>query len=226
VLDVGCGAGSTARAIAARVGDRGVVLGVDVSGPLLEAARARGGGPRYLQADAGADPIPGAPWDAAFSRFGVMFFDDPRAAFAHLRAALRPGGRLAFVCWRSAAENAWAREPLAAALPFVGEPPAPTPPGAPGPFAFGDGERLRGLLDGAGFRDVDVRAYDPDYVLGPTPAEAASLSVRIGPLARVLRERGIDPAPARAAVEAMCARHVGPRGVAMPAACWIVRAGA
>ena len=226
VIDVGCGAGATSRALFARVGDGGAVLGVDVSAPLLEVARVRGGGPRYLHADAAEAPIPDAPYDAAFSRFGVMFFADPRAAFAHLRGALRAAGRLAFVCWRGAEENGWARDTLAAALPFLGEPPAPTPPGAPGPFAFADGARLDALLGGAGFRAIDRCPFSADYVLGPTPERAVELAMRTGPVGKLLRERAVDPAPVRAALEALCARHLGARGVTVQAACWVVRASA
>jgi SAM-dependent methyltransferase len=222
VLDVGCGAGATSRALAARVGERGAVLGVDLSEPMLAVARSRAGGPRYLHADVAEAAIPDAPYDAAFSRFGVMFFDDPRAAFARVRGALRPGGRLAFVCWRALEENAWARETLRAALGVLGELPEPSPPGAPGPFAFADGARVRAILEGAGFTDVDVRPLDPDYVLGATPERAASLAVRVGPVGRLVRERGLDPAPLRAALERLCAEHVGARGVSFAAACWVV----
>jgi ubiquinone/menaquinone biosynthesis C-methylase UbiE len=225
ILDVGCGAGATTRLISEAVGESGAVLGLDVSEPLVEAARARGGRARYLCGDAGSLTVPDAPWDALFSRFGVMFFDDPTAAFAHLRGALRSGGRLAFVCWRSAAENPWARAPLAAALPFVGEPPTPAAPGAPGPFAFADDARLRGILEGAGFREVAIEAYDPAYRMGADPAHAADLATRIGPLGALLRERPhVDRAPVRAAVQALFEGHVGPQGVTLPGACWVVRA--
>jgi SAM-dependent methyltransferase len=119
VLDIGCGAGATSRDLAA-LGAK--VIGVDVSKPLIAAAMASGGGPDYVAADAGLWR-PAAPADALFSRFGVMFFEDPPAAFENLRACLKPGGRLAFVCWGPMTENAWAIEPVVAALPHLTTPP-------------------------------------------------------------------------------------------------------
>jgi SAM-dependent methyltransferase len=223
VLDIGCGAGSTSRALAGQVGATGHVVGVDVSGPLLAVAKARGGGPTYLHADAGSTPLPTG-FDAAFSRFGVMFFEDPVAAFANIRRALRPDGRLAFVCWRAAAENAWARDVLSVALPLLREPPMPTPPDAPGPFAFADAGRVRGVLDRAGWRDVGIVPLDTGYLLGATPEEAADLVLVIGPLARLVREQELDPGPVRAAIEGMFRGRVEARGVVVPAASWVVTA--
>src|SRR6185437_8318171 len=138
VLDVGCGAGASSLALAARVGAGGQVLGVDISEPLI--ARARALAPRdapvlFRVADASSAELPEGAFDILFSRFGVMFFDDPTLAFAHMRRALKPGGRLAFVCWRSAAENDWMRLPMGAIKDII-PPTAPRDPEAPGPFSF------------------------------------------------------------------------------------------
>ncbi len=127
VLDVGCGAG-------------GQVLGVDTSEPLI--GRARALAPQdtpvlFRVADASSAELPEGAFDILFSRFGVMFFDDPTGAFAHMRRALQPGGRVAFVCWRGAAENDWVRLPMGAIKGIV-PPTAPPDPEAPGPFSFGD----------------------------------------------------------------------------------------
>jgi ubiquinone/menaquinone biosynthesis C-methylase UbiE len=140
VLDVGCGAGASSLALAARVGAGGQVLGVDISEPLISRARARA--PQDTQvpfrvADASSAELPEGAFDILFSRFGVMFFDDPTGAFAHMRRALQPGGRVAFVCWRGAAENDWVRLPMGAIKGIV-PPTAPPDPEAPGPFSFGD----------------------------------------------------------------------------------------
>ena len=224
VLDIGCGAGATSRALAALVGPSGSVLGVDVSGPLLATARARGGGPAFHLGDAGCEPIPGAPFDAAFSRFGVMFFPDPPGAFAHLRAALRPGGRIGFVCWRSMMENAWAQGTLAAALPLLREPPVAPPPDAPGPFSFADAGRLRGILEGAGWSGVEIKPLDTGYVMGATPEEAAETMLHIGPLSRLIREQALDPAPFRQMLLDLLRRNLGEQGPVLAAACWIVTA--
>ncbi|MGE0422645.1 MAG: class I SAM-dependent methyltransferase, partial [Reyranellaceae bacterium] len=136
VLDVGCGAGASSLALAARVGAGGHVLGVDISEPLI--ARARALAPRdttalFRVADASSAELPEAAFDILFSRFGVMFFGDPTGAFAHMRRALQPGGRVAFVCWRGAAENDWVRLPMGAIKGIV-PPTAPPDPEAPGPF--------------------------------------------------------------------------------------------
>jgi SAM-dependent methyltransferase len=225
VLDVGCGTGATSRALKQRVGQEGEVLGIDVSTPILDAARAQGGGPVYLHADAGSAAFPGGPFDAVFSRFGVMFFEDPIAAFAHLRGATRPGARLAFVCWGPLVENPWATEPVIAALPLLREPPPPPVPDAPGPFAFGDGERLRGILASATWSEIELRRLDTVYLLGSTVERAADIALRVGPLARLAREQGADPAPIRDVLRGLFERRrTADGGVAMPASCWIVTA--
>src|SRR5580765_2593349 len=138
VLDVGCGAGASSLALAARVGPAGQVLGVDISEPLigLACALAPQDTPAQFQlADASGAELPEGAFDILFSRFGVMFFDDPTGAFAHMRRALKPGGRVAFVCWRGAAENDWVRLPMAAIKGIV-PPTALSDPEAPGPFSF------------------------------------------------------------------------------------------
>src|SRR5205823_10546814 len=112
VLDVGCGAGASSLALAARVGPGGQVLGVDISEPLIGRARALApqDTPALFQvADASSTELPEGAFDILFSRFGVMFFDDPTAAFSHMRRALKPGARVAFVCWRGMAEYDWVR---------------------------------------------------------------------------------------------------------------------
>jgi SAM-dependent methyltransferase len=137
VLDVGCGAGASSLALAARVGAGGQVLGVDISEPLIGRARALAPQDTPVQfrvADASSAELPEA-FDILFSRFGVMFFDDPTGAFAHMRRALQPGGRVAFVCWRGAAENDWVRLPMGAIKGIV-PPTAPPDPEAPGPLSF------------------------------------------------------------------------------------------
>ncbi|HYZ33803.1 MAG TPA: methyltransferase domain-containing protein, partial [Crenalkalicoccus sp.] len=111
VLDIGCGCGGTLLALADRVGSAGEVLGLDVSAPMLARAAERAAGlpqVRTALGDAAAHPLPPAHFDLGFSRFGVMFFRGPVGAFRHIRAALRPGGRLVFICWRALAENDWA----------------------------------------------------------------------------------------------------------------------
>lgn len=160
VLDVGCGAGASSLALAARLGSTGQVLGVDISEPLIGRALAPKDSPaRFRVADASSDDLPERAFDILFSRFGVMFFDNPTEAFAHMRRALQPGGRVAFVCWRGATENDWMRLPMGAIKGIV-PPTAPPDPEAPGPFSFGDRGRVARILTAAGFTDIAIAPFD------------------------------------------------------------------
>jgi SAM-dependent methyltransferase len=198
IIDLGCGCGDSALALARAVGPTGHVLAVDVSGPMLERARERqqAAGVSQLEfrrADAQTVDFGQAPFDAAFSRFGVMFFDDPAKAFANIGGALHPGGRLAFVCWSAPQENPWITVPMGAAAPLIELPPPP-PPNAPGMFALADPLRTRGLLEAAGFQDVAVEAHSqPMALAGGSLEEACELFLEIGPLGAALRESGAGP---------------------------------
>lgn len=227
LVDIGCGCGQTTLALASRVGPAGAVTGVDISQPMLSEARRRAEAAgvaqvEFVEADAQTYPFPAGGLDAAFSRFGVMFFADPPAAFGNIRKGLKPGGRLAFVCWRPFAENEWMLAPLTAALRHL-PPPVPPQPGAPGPFAFADPERVRGILGQAGFAQI---AIDPlDMPLGGFGLEdSLKMALRIGPLAALLREH---PDAAPKAVEdiraTLAARAVDGR-IWLDGAVWIVTA--
>lgn len=226
VLDVGCGSGATTFEAAWRVGPQGRAVGVDISPALLELARRRAGedgleGVDFMRADAQTHGF--APdFDAIVSRFGVMFFPDPVAAFANLRGALKPGGRLAFACWRSPEDNAISTVPLEAAAPFL-----PTVPrfekDKPGRFGFADPERVRAILDGSGWRDVAIAPLDD-----PTPVSAEDLltmSLRVGPLNPILSQAD-DALRARvgAAVAKALEPYVRDGAAEMNSACWLVTA--
>ncbi|MCC6216448.1 MAG: class I SAM-dependent methyltransferase [Polyangiaceae bacterium] len=223
VLDVGCGCGDTTAELARRVGERGEVIGVDVSRPMLARAAERLGGDqrvRFLEGDAAA--IEAGPLDALFSRFGVMFFADPAAAFGHLRAQLAPGAPIAFVCWKALGENPWAAEPLAAVVEIVGRPPPPAP-GAPGPFAFASEERVRGVLEAAGFHDVRHAAHVLPFRIGESLEDALDQAAGMGPASRLLRESPEElRAPARDALRAWLER-LTPR-FERDGAVWVVTA--
>ena len=227
VIDIGCGCGETSLDLAARVGAQGRVVGIDISTPMLEVAQRRlaaepGLAVEFRQADAQCDDLGRAGFDAAFSRFGVMFFTDPVAAFANIRTAMRPGGRLAFVCWRPLGDNDWMREPLDAAAPYL-PPAAPSDPAAPGPFAFADAVRVRSILTDAGFVSVTIDPFDA-RIGGGDIAESLQLALRIGPLGYQMRENPQLMPSVAGAVRAVLERYAPPRGVMMPAGVWIVRA--
>lgn len=228
VLDIGCGCGATSLALAESVGAQGRVLGVDVSGPMLAVARGRGEGVAnltFVEADASRADLNG-PYDLLFSRFGVMFFDDPPAAFAHMRAALKPGGRLAFVCWRTAAENPWAALPAQTARKAAGIEMPPPDPAAPGPFAFGDKDRVTGILAAAGFTGITFTPFEAPMYLGSSARSAAEGAVRIGPASRVAREAPPERLPAIVeAIGAVLAPLAAADGsIALPGRTWIVTA--
>ncbi len=230
VIDIGCGCGGTSIEIARIVGATGSVLGIDVSQPMLEVARAHAALANcahlaFRDGDASEARLP-ANIDLLFSRFGVMFFGQPSPTFSHLRRSLRTGGRCVFVCWRTPRDNAWAMTPLSAARKAMGVAPAPPDPDAPGPFAFADEERLRAVLSTAGFDDIDVQRFDAAIALGATPRSAAESVAQIGPVSRLVREVGVEHLPIIVdAVERALAPLAEPDGhVSLNGSTWIVSA--
>jgi SAM-dependent methyltransferase len=224
ILDIGCGCGHTTLDLAERVGPSGAVLGIDISRPMLEVARQRPAviRPDFLEIDAQIAPLATASFDAAFSRFGVMFFSDPVAAFANIRQALKPGGRIGFVCWRSYQENPWMRAPVEAAQPFL-PPSPPSDPLAPGPFAFADDGRIGRILADAGFQRVEIDPFDA-MIGGSDLDQTLGLTFRVGPLGAALRENPGLLDKVAEPVRAVLSSYVTPRGVMIPAAAWIVQA--
>ncbi len=228
VLDIGCGCGSTTLLLAPKVAH---VTGLDISAPMLAVARARGAGiPNidWVQADASAY-TPDVPFDLLFSRFGVMFFGDPVAAFTTLRRALRPGGKLAFVCWRPITENPWMQAPLHAAY-GAGAPRLPKP-GAddPGPFAFADPDKVTRILTGAGFSTPVFTKFDTllDVAAGRGVDAALEQATQIGAASRALREspEAVRP-PAIAAIRALLEQHRDGDHVRLGGGMWLVTSSA
>lgn len=170
VLDIGCGAGATALALAQRLGAPAQVTGVDISPALIALAQQRAAAAglatqtQFITADAQRHGFAPASADAVVSRFGVMFFDDPVAAFANLHRATAPGGRLTFLAWRSAAENPFFTAAERAARPLL-PPQPPADPTAPGQFAFADAGRVQAILTAAGWQDVVLEPADVPFTL-------------------------------------------------------------
>ena len=225
VLDIGCGGGETALDLVRSVAPDGTVVGIDLSAAVLAFAQRAAQGcerVRFVQADAEVFPFEPASFDAAFSRFGVMFFADPVAAFINIGRSLRPNGRLAFVCWRALEENPLDIVPLRAASAHLSPQPVHDP-AAPGPFAFAHRDRVRGILERAGFGEIDITAHDEQVGSGDLDAMLAVCS-RVGALGKILRENPELRAATLPAVRSALAAHAGPDGVKLNAATWVVTA--
>ena len=231
VLDIGCGCGDSSLELARRVAPGGRVCGVDLSQPMLDRAVDRAGREPELaiafeREDAQIVEFKLAGFDRAFSRFGVMFFEDPIAAFGNIRDALAPDGRLTIICWRPLDLNPWMAIPIDIACRFVA-PPEPMAPGVPGPFSLADDARTKHILAGAGYRGIAIKPLDEEfYVSGPGPVGAAvEHCINMGPVARLLAEvdRDIRALVVAVLAETFAGFHDG-TGVRMASATWVVTA--
>jgi len=231
VLDIGCGCGEPAIALARAVGPGGRVQAVDISEPILARAKAQAAAASqtnmtFKKADAQTYAFEEGAFDLVFSRFGVMFFDDPSAAFGNIRRALKAGGRMSFICWRAAKDNEWMRLPMEIAGRHIALP-EPVPPGAPGPNAFADGARLQRILSDAGFAGVAVEACDTPFTFSGNLESAVQYVMEMGPAGRaILQAEADDAAKARIAAdlrEAFMPRETR-RGVTLGASTWVVSA--
>ncbi|MFE0461818.1 class I SAM-dependent methyltransferase [Kitasatospora sp. NPDC058965] len=227
VLDIGCGAGQTTR-LAARAAHRGSALGLDLSGPMLAAARQAAAAEGlanvdFVQGDAQVHPLPDGGFDAAISRFGIMFFADPVAAFGNVGRALRPGGRLAFVCMAEPASSEWVRlyAEVSAALAV-----APQQAGVvdgPGMFSLADPAVIRQTLGAAGFERIEVESAVAPATFGHDAEQAADLLLGSGPGQHLLGLVG-DERAVRAAFTTALAAYARPDGVHLRTGAWLVRA--
>ena len=229
IVDVGCGCGATTIDFAARVAPGGGVLGLDISEPMLARARERAAenqSVRFELADATIYDFKPNDADLVASRFGVMFFADPTRSFANLRKGLKPGGRLAFACWREAKKNPFFILPLreagkhALALPEMG-------PEDPGPFAFASDARVRRVLSDAGFADIVLEPQDLelDIAIGRGLDTAVKAAMTIGPTSRMLDGQSeAVRAAATADIRKALAAHMRGDGVPLGAAIWMVTA--
>lgn len=228
VIDVGCGCGATSIDFARQVAPGGEVVGIDVSELMLARARERAAGlpVRFVRADATVHPAEPGSADLIVSRFGVMFFADPTAAFANLRRGLRPGGRIAFAAWREAKLNPWIVVPLREAGKHA--PPLPEAgPNHPNPFAFADAERVRRILTEAGFIDAALAPHELelDIALGRGLDAAVEAVLTLGPTSRMLdgQSDAVRAAAIRDIRAALAARLDGAR-VPLGGSIWIATA--
>ena len=230
VLDLGCGNGGTTLAAAERVTAIGSVTAVDVSGPMIDRAQERADSANlvnvtFVLGDAAVYPFADESFDKLISRLGAMFFDDPAAAFARLGPSLAPGGRVALGVWRGPRENLWAMEPVAAAKPFLEMPPRPGPED-PGPFSFAEPDRVRRVLAGSGWQDIELTPLDFQIPLGRTMEDALAFVMEMGPLSAPLGTvTGDNRTKAIAAITRVLEENTGADGIVhLAGACWIVTA--
>lgn len=233
VLDIGCGCGETTIDIARRVGAKGEVVGADISEIML--AKAEDGAAHaeltnvfFEHADVQTSSLHPRTFDAAFSRFGVMFFADPKKAFANVCEALHEGGRLAFCCWQAMDKNPWLNMQMEAVAPLF-PPQEPVGLDAPGPASFADPTRVEGILSAAGFLDFKAEEFSRDIVIGSTKDldDAAEFALQMGPVSFLLAQVEAGEAERKQAFEAVrdaFAAHHTSDGVILQASAWIVSA--
>jgi len=228
-LDIGCGAGTLTLGATDAAGGAVGSRGVDVSEPLLKLAKKRaadaGSRAQFERADASVFTSD-QKFDLMISRFGVMFFEDPAAAFRNIRHQVKAEGRMVFMCWQPLQVNDWAFAPLQAALPLLKEAPEQPDPNAPGPFAFANKDRLFELMNAAGWQNVSIDPFETLMTLpGDDVDTSAAFMLKLGPLARLIAAQDLDPVLIQNAVTNRLRNNVGADGrVAMKSACWLVTA--
>ena len=232
VVDVGCGWGDTAIALAHKTGAAGYVLGVDCVEEFLELGRQEADRQglkqvEFVAGDVERYPFPGN-FDMAFSRFGMMFFENPVAAMRNVRTALRPGGELMFIVWREAKDNPWlglAKEVVLDHLPPPGEDARTC---GPGPFSMASPDVVGRQLEIAGFRDINFERIDGPVTVGDSLKDAINFQLAIGPAGEVFREAGEEAEHKRTEIEAALGDALQPyldQGkVVMPSSSWCITA--
>ncbi len=234
VVDVGCGGGSQSRLLAKRLSSDATVTGIDISEPLLAVAQANNQATEnaanieYLLADAAEYDFPTGKFDGLFSRFGVMFFSDPVAAFTNLRKALCDGGKLAFSCWQGIDKNDWARIPVETAMQYVSLPDNMVPDAeGPGPFAFARAERIESILQQAGFSNIQITSRIQQIRIGeaPTLPESIREMAGAGPVQRLLvgQDDSVKEKVYKA-LESTMAPYYQNGAITLPSAIWFVTA--
>ena len=233
VLDVGCGFGDTALALAQRVGPQGQVLGVDCCQAFLDIAVRHGreagaDNLRFAQGDAERE-LPEAAFDFVFARFGTMFFTNPVAGLRAMRKALKPGGRMAHIVWRRREDNPWLTAARDTVLRFLPTPGANALTCGPGPFSMADPATTRAQMKAAGFTEIEFQRVDARVLVGRTVADAIAFQLALGPAGETFREAGPLAEERRPQIEAALARlfanvETDSQGLWMDSSSWLITA--
>ncbi len=227
-IDIGCGFGTTSLEIANHVGANGSVLGVDFSKPMINEAKFRATEAgienlRFDQADVQSYDFKPGSADALFSRYGVMFYDDPVMAFSNMREGLRQGGRIGFICWRRGDENVWMSGPTKIAARHLELPPPPA--GSPGMFAFAQKDRIDKILSQSGFKDISITELDLTVNVGPNVDTAVQNAMTLAPWAQALSSATPGTGEKISAeIRRAMSEHETADGVTIPSASWLVSA--
>lgn len=232
IVDVGCGWGDTAIELARKTGPEGFVLGLDCVDQFLETARAdaRNAGVdnvRFEAADVERYPFEGD-FDLCFSRFGMMFFENPVAAMRNVRASLKPGGELMFIVWRSIDDNPFFGLPKQVVLDYLEPPGDDARTCGPGPFSMANTEVVSKQLQIAGFENVQFERVDGPVTVGSTLEEAVNFQLALGPAGEVFREAGEEAERKRERIEGALRDALAPyqqdEGIVMPSGSWTITA--
>ena len=236
VLDIGCGSGGSTFELSRRIGSDGTVWGVDISKPMLDIGitRLKSHDFRnimFSEADVTTFDFTNHSFDIAFSRFGVMFFEDPVASFSSIANSLKSKGRLAFCCWRSLSKNEWFELPLNVGLKYCDQPNQVDPMDAaglsytPGPMAFKDQDRIDKFLCESGFSTISIKDHKSTLVVGSTPAIAANNLTSVGPLSRLMQNTDDHiKASIQTELRQQLMHHFTSKGVTLKSNVWIITA--
>lgn len=228
IVDVGCGWGDTAIELGRKTGPDGTVLGLDCVEQFLETARreaeaANVRNVHFLTADVERYPFE-PEFDLCFSRFGMMFFENPVNAMRNIRKALRPGGELMFIVWRTIDDNPWLGLPKQVVLQYLDPPGEDARTCGPGPFSMANPEQVSKQLEIAGFEDINVERNDGPVTVGSSPDNAVAFQLALGPAGEVFREAGDEAERQRAQIESALREALAPyeqeEGIVMPSSSW------